>query len=162
MADVQRVQAGSRNRILLQWTTLAHPIFTSENALQNKNVPLIATCLSLSLSINRVQNRAKNTHAHTRTMNYYIILIAARYILFHTSFSFSLSHSRFFSSIVRSGWKKELQIVAYRLATRTFAQRNQQERLGRRGGERLDLTTGGRDRNEMTRLSAARLSDNQF
>lgn len=66
MADVQRVQAGSRNRILLQWTTLAHPIFTSENALQNKNVPLIATCLSLSLYKSCPESGEKHTctHAH--------------------------------------------------------------------------------------------------
>lgn len=162
MADVQRVQAGSRNRILLQWTTLAHPIFTSENALQNKNVPLIATCLSLSLYKSCPESGEKHTctHAHYELLHN---LNRSKIHPFPYIFLFlSLSHSRFFSSIVRSGWKKELQIVAYRLATRTFAQRNQQERLGRRGGERLDLTTGGRDRNEMTRLSAARLSDNQF
>lgn len=83
-------------------------------------------------------------------MNYYIMLIAAGHtILFHAKAPILLPFSLTpFLPLIRRAEKKELQIVAYRLATRTFAQRNQQERLGG-GGKRLDR---GRDRNEMTRF----------
>lgn len=132
--------------------TCASHFFTSENALQNKNVPLIAS-LSLSLSLNRVQNRAKNTHTHkhARTMNYCVILIAARYILFHTS----LSLTPYFSRPI--GLKKgtanrclstgHANICAKKPAGETW----EGFRWGRETARSNDRG-GRRDRNEMTRF----------
>lgn len=73
----------------MNYTCASH--FYRENAFQNKNVPLIA-CLSLSKSYpeSGEKHTCAHTHTHTHAMNYYIILIAARYILFPY---ISLSHS---------------------------------------------------------------------
>lgn len=160
MYSVCKLDHATVDPFTVNYTCASH-FFTSENALQNKNVPLIAS-LSLSLFKSCPESGEEHAYAHARTMNYCVILIAARYILFHTSLSLSLH-----IFLVRSGWKKELRIVAYRLATRTFAQRNQQERLGRGldgKGKRLDLRGGQtrQERDDEIRLPAAHLSDNQF
>lgn len=151
MYSVCKLDHATVDPFTVNYTCASH-FFTSENALQNKNVPLIAS-LSLSLSLNRVQNRAKNTHTHkhARTMNYCVILIAARYILFHTS----LSLTPYFSRPI--GLKKgtanrclstgHANICAKKPAGETW----EGFRWGRETARSNDRG-GRRDRNEMTRF----------
>lgn len=78
---IYSVQAGSHNRILLQWTTLASPF--NRKTRSKIKVPLIATCHSNRRIRNRAKTHTDLLHARNYSFN------AARYISSYVSLSLS-------------------------------------------------------------------------
>lgn len=159
MYSVCKLDHATVDPFTVNYTCASH-FFTSENALQNKNVPLIAS-LSLSLFKSCPESGEEHAYAHARTMNYCVILIAARYILFHTS----LSLTPYFSRPI--GLKKgtanrclstgHANICAKKPAGETWEGfRWERETARSKGGQTRQ------ERDDEIRLPAAHLSDNQF
>ena len=94
MYSVCKLDHATVDPFTVNYTCASH-FFTSENALQNKNVPLIA---SLSLSLFKSCPESGEEHAYAQARTHYELLRNLNRSKIHSFPHISLSHSIFFSS----------------------------------------------------------------